>query len=77
MARKQSRWLAWVFVGPSLFLVVVFLVYPTIQTVYYSLTKGTMLNPGSEFVGLGIFNDCLRPIERFYAWASGHQAVSW
>jgi alpha-glucoside transport system permease protein len=51
----HSKWLPWLFVGPALFLLVVFLVYPTIQTVYFSFTKGTILNPGQEFVGLANF----------------------
>ena len=59
MAGGRNRWLAWLFAGPALLLVVVFLVYPTIQTVLFSLSDGTMLNPDKDYVGLGNFERLL------------------
>ena len=49
---KRSRWLPWVFVAPSLLLLVVYFIYPTILTFYYSFTTGTVVNPAQEWVGL-------------------------
>ncbi len=48
---KRSRWLPWVFVAPSLLLLVVYFIYPTILTFYYSFTSGTVVNPAQEWVG--------------------------
>ena len=59
MAGRQNKWLPWLFVGPALFLLFVFLVYPTFQTILLSFTKGTILNPGREFVGLANFERLL------------------
>lgn len=59
MTGRHNKWLPWLFVGPALFLLVIFLVYPTIQTVYFSFTKGSILNPGREFVGLANFQRLL------------------
>jgi alpha-glucoside transport system permease protein len=59
MAGRRNRWLPWLFVGPALFLLFVFLVYPTFQTILLSFTKGTILNPGREFVGLANFERLL------------------
>lgn len=53
MARR--KWLPWLFVAPALILLSVFLVYPTIQTVWYSLHKGSIINPTRLFVGLDNF----------------------
>ena len=59
MTGRHSKWLPLLFVGPALFILVVFLVYPTLQTIYFSFTKGTMLNPGREFLGLANFERLL------------------
>ena len=65
MAGKHSKWLPLLFVGPAIFILVVFLVYPTIHTVLLSFTKGTMLNPGREFVGLANFERLLTADKTF------------
>ena len=65
MAGKHSKWLPLLFVGPALFILAVFLVYPTIHTVLLSFTKGTMLNPGREFVGLANFERLLTADKTF------------
>ena len=52
---KWSRWLPWLFVGPSLILLLIYFVYPTLFTFYYSLTRGTVVNPAQEWVGLRNF----------------------
>ena len=59
---KRSRWLPWLFVGPSILLLLIYFVYPTLFTIYYSFTSGTVVNPAQEWVGLGnyirlFFND--------------------
>jgi alpha-glucoside transport system permease protein len=59
MTGRHNKLLPWLFVGPALLLLVVFLVFPTIQTIYFSFTKGTILNPGREFVGLANFQRLL------------------
>ncbi len=52
---NRGQWLPWLFVGPSLLLVVVYFVYPTILTFYYSFTRGTVVTPAQEGVGFGNF----------------------
>jgi alpha-glucoside transport system permease protein len=47
----QNRWLPWLFAGPALLLVAVFLLYPTLQTIRYSFHDGSIVNPTREFVG--------------------------
>ena len=65
MTGRHSKWLPLLFVGPALFILVVFLVYPTLQTIYFSVTKGTMLNPGRELVGLANFERLLTADKTF------------
>ena len=48
---KRSRWLPWLFVGPSILLLLIYFVYPTLFTIYYSFTSGTVVNPAQEWVG--------------------------
>ncbi len=50
---RRSRWLPWLFVGPSILLLLIYFVYPTLFTIYYSFTSGTVVNPAQEWVGLG------------------------
>lgn len=52
MPNVQKRWIPWVFVGPALLLLGIYLFYPMLQTIYYSFTEGTVLRPAQEFVGL-------------------------
>ncbi len=46
--RWQQRLRAWVFVGPALALLLIYLVYPTLQTIYLSFMDAR----GDSFVGL-------------------------
>lgn len=55
MSTFQRRWVPWVFVGPAVLLLGVFVVYPMVQTIFYSFTEGTVLRPAQEYVGLGNF----------------------
>lgn len=43
---------AWLFIFPALFLLVVFIAFPMLQTVYFSMFKGNVIAPAGEFVGL-------------------------
>ena len=52
---KRSTWLPWLFVGPSIVLMLIYFVYPTILTFYYSFTSGTVVNPAQAWVGLKNF----------------------
>ena len=54
-SRKRSSWLPWLFVGPSIILLLIYFVYPTLFTFYYSFTQGTVVNPAQEWVGLQNF----------------------
>ncbi len=51
MTTGRRGWTPWLYVLPALFLLVVFLVLPAIQTFWLSLHSGTGFNP-TEFVGL-------------------------
>lgn len=55
MSVVREKITPWLFVGPALLLMTMFLVWPTIQTVRFSLYEGTILNPTHEFVGLNNF----------------------
>jgi len=48
-----GRWRPWLFVGPALFLIVFFLVYPTIMTIARSFfgRGASLFGPHTEFVG--------------------------
>ncbi len=52
MKEHHAQWRGWLYVLPALFLLAVYLVYPTIQTFRVSLFGGSGLNP-TRFVGLG------------------------
>lgn len=56
---RHSKWLPLLFVGPALCILIIFLVYPTLHTILLSFTKGTILNPGREFVGLANYQRLL------------------
>ena len=56
--RRQGFIRPWLFIGPAMIILTVYLIYPVIATVYYSLFDRTSEN----FVGLGN-----------YAWAVGDQ----
>ena len=47
---KRGQWLPLLFIGPSMLLLIVYFIYPTILTVYYSFTSGTVVNPAQEWV---------------------------
>lgn len=52
MRSSKFNWEAWVFIFPALVLLFVFLVWPTLQTIFLSFYKGTILNSTAEFVAL-------------------------
>lgn len=53
MTKSRNVWVPWIFVGPALLLLGIYLVYPMVQTVLYSFTEGSILRPAQEFVGFG------------------------
>lgn len=50
---QRSRYLPWLFIAPGMVLVICFYIYPTIVTLYYSFTAGSVVNPAQKWVGLG------------------------
>ena len=54
--RSKFNWEAWVFILPTCLLLLAFLVWPTMQTIYYSFFKGHFLDPTLEFVGLSHYD---------------------
>ena len=54
--RSKFNWEVWVFILPTCLLLLAFLVWPTIQTIYYSFFKGHFLDPTLEFVGLSHYD---------------------
>ena len=48
---QRTSWLPWLFIAPSMILLIVYFIYPTILTFYYSFTTGTVINPAQEWVG--------------------------
>ena len=57
--RSKFNWEVWVFILPACLLLLTFLVWPTMQTIYYSFFKGHFLDPTVEFIGLGHFDRLL------------------
>ena len=69
--RSKFNWEAWVFILPTCLLLLAFLVWPTMQTIYYSFFKGNFLDPTVEFFGLGHYDRLLtgdRQFLRFNKW---------
>ena len=54
--RSKFNWEVWVFILPTCLLLLAFLVWPTMQTIYYSFFKGNFLDPTVEFWGLGHYD---------------------
>ena len=73
---------AWVWVLPALVLLGVFLVWPVIRTVHYSLYKGSIIRPTREFVGLGNYKRLLTNDSAFLetgwpAWSALFNSAVW
>lgn len=52
IVRNKSKWLAYLFVVPSLVIFSLFLIWPAIYTVYLSFLNWNLISPNKEFVGL-------------------------
>jgi len=63
--RSKFNWEAWVFILPTCLLLLAFLVWPTMQTIYYSFFKGNFLDPTVEFFGLGHYDRLLTGDRQF------------
>jgi len=63
--RSKFNWEAWVFILPTCLLLLAFLVWPTMQTIYYSFFKGNFLDPTAEFFGLGHYDRLLTGDRQF------------
>ena len=53
---SKLNWEVWVFILPTCLMLLIFLVWPTMQTIYYSFFTGNFLNPTSEFIGLAHYD---------------------
>ena len=62
----QSSWWALIFVGPTALGLLVFYLWPTVRTVFISLTNTGPFG-GSEFIGLQNYRDLLQDPEFFVA----------
>ncbi|SDX41857.1 multiple sugar transport system permease protein [Litoreibacter albidus] len=51
----KDRWLAWLFLAPTLVLLAVFLYYPMIGTFVESFYSTSFINPNPEFVGFEVY----------------------
>ena len=63
--RSKFNWEVWVFILPTCLLLLAFLVWPTMQTIYYSFFKGHFLDPTLEFVGLSHYDRLLTSDRQF------------
>lgn len=63
--RSKFNWEVWVFILPTCLLLLAFLVWPTMQTIYYSFFKGNFLDPTVEFFGLGHYDRLLTGDRQF------------
>ena len=63
--RSKFNWEAWIFILPTCLLLLAFLVWPTMQTIYYSFFKGNFLDPTVEFFGLGHYDRLLTGDRQF------------
>jgi hypothetical protein len=53
---SKNNWKAWLYLAPALILVVIFLVYPLINTVFISFFNRLRLHDGNYFSGLTLDN---------------------
>lgn len=52
---KQSRWLLWLFVSPTLLLLAVLMYYPMIGTIIESFYATSFISPVAKFAGLALY----------------------
>lgn len=52
---KTEKWMAWVFVGPTVLLLAVMMYYPMIGTLIESFYSSSFINPNPKFVGLELY----------------------
>ena len=76
------RWKGWIWVLPALALLSVFLVWPVIRTIHYSLYKGSIIRPTREFVGLDNYQRLLTDDPAFLktewpAWSALFNSAVW
>ena len=80
--RGGIRWKGWIWVLPALALLSVFLVWPVIRTIHYSLYKGSIIRPTREFVGLDNYQRLLTDDPAFLktewpAWSALFNSAVW
>ena len=80
--QREVRWKGWIWVLPSLALLGVFLVWPVIRTIHYSLYKGSIIRPTREFVGLDNYQRLLTDDPAFLktewpAWSALFNSAVW
>ena len=80
--QKRVQWKGWIWVLPALALLGVFLVWPVIRTIHYSLYKGSIIRPTREFVGLDNYQRLLTDDPAFLktewpAWSALFNSAVW
>lgn len=72
--RRISQWLIiGLFLLPGAIIYLLFLIYPMIQAVYYSLYKWNGLGPPTDFQGLANYNQVLN--HKIFQQALGHSVI--
>ncbi len=66
--KGEGRWRAWLWVTPALLLLLLFLVWPTIRTIWISFYDGSIVNPTREFVGIDNYVELFTNDPAFINW---------
>ena len=66
--KKEGRWRAWLWVAPALLLLIVFLIWPTLRTIWISFYDGSIINPTREFIGVDNYVELFTNDPSFVNW---------
>jgi alpha-glucoside transport system permease protein len=67
--KGRGRWKPWLWVGPALLLLTIFLVWPVIRTIWISFYEGSVIKPTREFVGLDNYVELFTKDPAFINWS--------
>lgn len=57
--RKHASWRGYFYLLPAALVLIIFVIYPLIYTIYLSFFKWNMVSPNKQFVGLANYQKIL------------------
>jgi alpha-glucoside transport system permease protein len=66
--KRSSSWTAWLWVTPALLFLLLFLIWPTIRTIWISFYSGSVINPTREFIGVDNYVELFTNDPSFIHW---------